>query len=513
MTLEGEYQMKKEMRLDKEYLRIPLIRNGETQEVRFFADGTKILQVLIPVRTEAKGKETGVFAELCVKEWKGKTLVLETEGDAPLPEGILQADEKMEKQEDVYPVLHFTPVSGWINDPNGLCFYQGEYHLFFQHNLFDTEWNNMSWGHAVSRDLIHWTQKEEALLPDADGTMFSGSAIVNFRGESLCPKDALVLFYTCAGGSSTWSKGKRFIQKAAYSVDGEHFHKLPEVLVPHIAGENRDPKVGWMEEKQQYFMVLFLDGHEYVILCSKNLKEWKETQRLEIPESWECPDLIRFPKADGKEQWVFWTSDGYYLIGVFDGETFTAEQTVNRLYADGVPYAAQTFWGSDRVLQIPWLRLRWEDKPYQGAMGIPRELELVERNGEKVLAAHLLRELRDQEEICWKGIPGEKKELKTGDGHVLLLSVRNGENKNFTIQAGGCSLIWDAETGKLQVGEESFCLSSLSDLNVVLDRDILEVSCNQDTVCMYCRTPEIYEGQVVLSGEAEIQAGTVKETD
>lgn len=134
--------------------------------------------------------------------------------------------------------------------------------------------------------------------------MFSGGAVVNFRGESLCPKDAMVLFYTCAGGSSRWSEGKEFTQKAAYSEDGRTVQKLPGVLIPHIARENRDPKVGWLEEKGIYYMVLFLSGHEFAVFTSPDLREWKETQRLEIPESWECPDLIRFSCGEN-DRWVF----------------------------------------------------------------------------------------------------------------------------------------------------------------------------------------------------------------
>lgn len=501
--------MRKEIRLEKNYLRIPLIRNGQTQKVSFLVDGEKVLEFLIPVKADGKGTETGAFAELSVREWKGRVLVLETEGAEALPEGMVQADERMEKNQDVYPEIHFTPVSGWLNDPNGLCFYNGKYHLFFQHNMFDTEWNNMSWGHAVSTDLLHWTQMDEALLPDEDGVMYSGGAISNFRGEALCPKDAMILFYTCAGGRSEWSEGKLFTQKAAYSEDGEHFHKLPGVLIPHIVEENRDPKVGWFGEKQQYYMVLYLSGHEYAVFTSKDLKDWKETQRLEIEESWECPDLIRFTKPDGTEQWIFWTADGCYVQGDFDGEKFTGTEPARCLYANKVPYAAQTFWGSDRVLQIPWLRLRWEDKPYQSAMGIPRELQIVEQNGEEVLAAHLPEELWRQRTGLWKGIPGEGAEIKPAENVCLLVAVDNKENQNFEIQMRGTSVCWDAKEGILRVGEETFSFSGVSDLNAVLDRDILEVSCNNDTTCIYCKVESVSSDRLVLSGNAEMEAAAV----
>ena len=481
--------MEKKIKLTSNYLKIPVIRNGEECEVSFFVEGEKVWQFRIPVKTAEKGVGTGGYAQLPVGSWKGKVMTLETDGTC-LPENILQSDEPESgvREGDVYPRLHFTPVSGWMNDPNGLCFYQGEYHLFFQHNMFDVEWNNLSWGHAVSRDLLHWTQLEEALLPDEEGTMFSGCAFANFRGESICPKDGLLLFYTCAGGSSKWSEGQRFTQKAAFSTDGRSFQKLPEVLVPHIVKGNRDPKVGWMEETGTYYMVLFLFEHTYAVFTSKDLREWKETQRLEIPESWECPDLICFPEQGGTKRWLFWTSDGYYLVGSFDGEHFTAEQKVRCLYGNPVAYAAQTFWGTDRNIQVPWLRVRWEDKPYQGAMGIPRELELTRQDGEYVLAAHLPRELWEQQERFYQGSPDGGQELTLPGGKCVVAAVRNPDRQSFELKLGAVLVAWEEETGRLKIEDEEFSLPGMENMNLVLDRDLLEVSCKGDTVCFYRKT-------------------------
>ena len=113
-----------------------------------------------------------------------------------------------------------------MNDPNGLVYAEGVYHLYFQHNPFDVQWENMSWGHAVSRDLLHWEQKDDVLFPDETGTMFSGSGIVNDRKMLGLPEDALVFFYTAAGNNNKWSAGKQFTQRIAYSTDGGGRHSI-----------------------------------------------------------------------------------------------------------------------------------------------------------------------------------------------------------------------------------------------------------------------------------------------
>lgn len=139
------------------------------------------------------------------------------------------------------------------------------------------------------------------MFPDENGTMFSGCAILNERGLLGLPKDTPVFFYTVAGSASEWSKGKKFVQRIAYSTDqGETLTKIEENVLEHIEADNRDPKVYWHEEKQLYYMVLYLDKNDYAIFNSSDLKNWVMTQKLTIPGAWGMPG---FPGDSGRRRW------------------------------------------------------------------------------------------------------------------------------------------------------------------------------------------------------------------
>ena len=227
--------MKKEWTVNKNYLLLPIATGGDPKIVSFHAEGEKIYEFRIPVAKDAKERYSfHFFAPLPVKRWRNKKITISGE----LPEAFLSAaaeSDSVPELQESFPAIHFAANTGWINDPNGLVFQDGQYHMYFQYNPFDIKWDNMCWGHAVSEDLLHWTQLETALYPDADGTMYSGSAIWNERGLLGLPENAQILFYTCAGNTSEWSKEKEFVQKIAYSPDGGRtFEKRADTIVPNI---------------------------------------------------------------------------------------------------------------------------------------------------------------------------------------------------------------------------------------------------------------------------------------
>jgi hypothetical protein len=302
--------------------------------------------------------------------------------------------------EDTYtepyrPQVRFSVPRGWTNDPNGLVYAFGTWHMFFQHNPAGTEWGNMHWGHATSSDLLHWQYDGDVLFPDRLGTMFSGSAIVderNVSGLGTGGYPPILLFYTAAG--------KPFTQCLAYSDDGgKTFKKYPHnPIVGHIAGDNRDPKVVWCDELDKYVMALYLDGSDFALLCSDNLLDWSEFQRLTLPGDAECPDF--YPMLlDGRERkWVFsGASDRYFTGDIKDGR-FVPDGPVKRLFAgDRESYAAQTFSGLPgyRRVRIAW-NTTWHnfvDSPFSMSMTFPAELELRTIDGVPTLCASPVRDI------------------------------------------------------------------------------------------------------------------------
>ena len=283
------------------------------------------------------------------------------------------------------PQFHFTPKTNWTNDPNGLIHYKGEFHLFFQHNPFGIDWGNMTWGHAVSPDLVHWKQLPHALHPDELGTIFSGSGVVDWNntgGFQTGDEAVLVNFYTSAGSHAP--EPVPFTQSIAYSNDrGRSWTKYEgNPVIGHIVGSNRDPKVVWHEPTQKWVMALYLDKNDYALFGSTNLKEWTRLSDLQIPDT-ECPDIFELP-VDGDAEntrWVFWGAAGKYYVGDFDGTTFTPEGDAHRADYGANFYAAQT-WSdipaSDgRCIQIAWMSgSKPPNMPFNQQMSFPCELTL-----------------------------------------------------------------------------------------------------------------------------------------
>jgi fructan beta-fructosidase len=305
---------------------------------------------------------------------------------------LIEQSDQIKNGESLYrersrPQFHFTSRRGWLNDPNGLVYHQGEYHLFYQHNPYGWDWGNMHWGHAVSSDLLHWRELGEALYPDAMGTMFSGSAVVDWNNSAGFQKGEekpLVLIYTAAGGTSEQSKGQPFTQCIAYSLDrGRTWNKYEKnPVLAHVLASNRDPKVIWDKAQKKWLMALYLDKDEFAIFSSPDLKAWERVCNVTIPGDSECPDFFELA-LDGNEQqkrWIFYGGKGSYLIGRFDGKQFSALSGPHQLNFGNCFYASQTF--SDipqedgRRIMIGWGRVALPGMPFNQMMDFPVELTL-----------------------------------------------------------------------------------------------------------------------------------------
>lgn len=283
------------------------------------------------------------------------------------------------------PRCHVTAPTGWINDPNGLHYADGVYHAYYQYNPLSVRWCNMSWGHAVSTDLLHWTTQPPVMYPDETGPVYSGSAVVT-------PDGTRVFFYTAAGGESPWSAGRAFTQRRAVSKDGGRTLQKQGLAVDTIAQTNRDPKVFYHAESGAYIMVLWVADADFAILRSTDLHEWTMSQRITLDGGYECPDLFPLTDADGTTHWVFWTANGTWYGGTFDGFRFDWDGAVHHAYANRHAYAAQTFGGTDRVISVPWIRFPNGGRCFTGALGLPRTLSLTQRAGKRTIAQQPVRE-------------------------------------------------------------------------------------------------------------------------
>ena len=390
--------------IKKPYLNFPVKTGGPMRHVSVLVDGKTERDFDI----ELADGQPDWWAFLDATSFLGRTVTLRVN---QLPENssglsaIDQSDRVKDNGEpygeNLRPQFHFTSRRGWLNDPNGLVFYQGEYHLFYQHNPYGWNWGNLHWGHAVSRDLVRWQELPVALYPDEHGTMYSGSAVVdwhNTAGFQTGHDPALVAMLTAAGHP--------FTQEIAFSNDrGRTWIKYANnPVLGHIAAENRDPKVVWFAPEKKWVMALYLDHNDYALFGSPDLKDWRKLSDVHLPGDAECPNFFPVPLNGDANQmrWVFFGASGVYLVGKFDGQNFSPETQPQRLQHGNCWYASQVF--SDipardgRCILIPWGRLPnggiFRGMPFNQMMGLPVELTLHATDSGPTLAVNPARELK-----------------------------------------------------------------------------------------------------------------------
>ncbi len=337
--------------------------------------------------------------------------------DAVCWEHIQLTDTFDTSNTDYYrPVYHHTPLYGWMNDPNGMVYKDGEYHLYFQYNPYGSKWGNMHWGHSVSTDLVHWNHLKPAIARDTLGHIFSGSTVVDKDNTAGYGNNAMIALYTSA------SDEHGQIQCMAYSTDdGRTYTKYEKnpVLLPFDGLKDfRDPKVFWYEPDKKWVMIVSADK-EMRFYASQNLKDWEYMSAFgkgygAQPNQFECPDFIQLP-VDGnknKMKWVmlvninpgcmFGGSATEYFVGDFDGKEFTCDtkpEVVKWLDYGKDHYAAVCISNTgERIISIPWMS-NWQYanvtpiRQYRGANGLPRELSLYTKDGQIYVAADVVKEV------------------------------------------------------------------------------------------------------------------------
>ena len=423
----GKSHAMQRVKVEKKYLLLPVQEREEIATVKVLVDNQQVKTLNVKLAVD----KVDYFVPLLIADEKINTKM----GDELLLDVKFHGDRRFTgamkdflcwremKQSDTFdtkncekyrPQYHHTPLYGWMNDPNGMFYKDGVYHLFYQWNPYGSQWENMTWGHSTSRDLIHWEAQPTAIEPDALGSIFSGSCVVDKKN------DRVVAFYTSAGEKQTQSM-------AVSTDDGKTFQKYAGNPVLVSKEEDfRDPKCFWNPEIQKWNLILAV-GQEMRIYSSSNLTDWtyessfgQTVNKLtdEVTEAgchdgvWECPDLIKLQvRGTDKQKWLlicninpggpFGGSATQYFVGDFDGHKFTCEHQDTRWMDYGKDhYATVTFDNAPdgRHIALAWMS-NWQyanqvpTKQFRSANSVPRDLDLFEYNGQTYCGVTPSREL------------------------------------------------------------------------------------------------------------------------
>lgn len=429
------------------------------------------------------------------------------------------------------PQFHFSPAEKWLNDPNGMVYYEGEYHLFYQYHPHNTVWGPMHWGHAVSQDLLHWEELPIALYPDELGQIFSGSAVIdkqNTSGLKSGEEDVMVAIFTHHGEDNEK-------QSIAYSNDkGRTWTKYmdnPVITNPGLK-DFRDPKVFWHEESQKWVMSLAC-GDCIHFYGSPNLIDWDllSTFGREYGAHggvWECPDLIHVQvEGENEKQWVLIVSINpggpnggsvvQYFVGDFDGTTFTCVDDKDHVkWADYGRdfYAAVTWSNVSEPIWIGWMN-NWQyanEVPtdlFRGAMSIPRKLHLRNRNGVMTLIqvpidlSSLYKcAILSNETLTIE--PGEYNQTELSDLQVVIeAKVKKSSASFLTLAIKGekdlLEIVFDLEKKEVRVDRsksglvlfskhfpsiDTMPMEQINDFKLILDKTSIELFINQGILAM-----------------------------
>lgn len=506
------------LHITEPYLWMPVDKKKPEVKLHFYAEHKKFQEIDI----QLGGTDGDFYVAMDVSGYLSRDIEVKGDISEEMFGNLFCCKEDVQHVYPFRPQIHFAPEVGWHNDPNGLVFADGVYHLYYQWNPYGVIWGNMHWGHAVSKDLLQWEQKPMVLEPDQYGTVYSGCGWQDQENAAGFGKDTLLFFYTAAGGSNQWSvdAGNRHTQRLAISTDGgETLQRADKAVIPHIKGDNRDPKVFYHKESAAYIMALYLDQNEFSLFRSGDLLHWEETQRFSADNMWECPDLFALPvdNAAGEKKWVFWSADGYYLVGDFDGYHFTPETEVQSAYATELPYAAQTYAGvKDRVISVAWLRLKNDRGNYRGSMSLPMELSLLKTDDRYRLRFQLpkeflaYRQLRKELTVgeksfetalkgraaelvlCWNAQGSEAAELCIGDTKVTI-DFGRGCMEFVNLQVDAKTIVVPFEK------RETFTL------DVIIDQEVIEFLGNDGAIYGAVETEEnILRKKVVLESAAAL---------
>ena len=468
---------------EKKYLLIPVEDSAPEGEIDFVYQNSSLTGYTQKVRL-SRGK-TDYYVPVDMSQFDKDSIIMIVRGvpsNSICWSDIEESDDMSLEVEKYRPSYHHTSAYGWMNDPNGMFYKDGVYHLYFQYNPYGSMWGNMHWGHSTSTDLVNWKNEGVAIAPDAIGTIFSGSCVVDHNNTSGFGEGAVVAFYTSAK-QTPW--GDCQTQSMAYSLDnGKTFIKYENnPILTSSEKDFRDPKVFWYAPKEHWVMMLAV-GQHMEIYSSKNLKDW--TKESEFGEGhgchggvWECPDLVELPVEGTKEKkWVlicninpggpFGGSATQYFVGDFDGSTFTNNYPEETKWMDyGKDHYATVTWNNapdGRCIAIGWMS-NWQyannvpTRQYRSANTIARDLSLFKQDGSVFLKSEPCKEMVDARK--------EGRQIKTvnvAKTETILLSPQS-DNGAYEVE-------FSINPGKSK--EVSFALSNGKGEKVLMTYDVVK---------------------------------------
>ncbi|MBD3267138.1 2,6-beta-D-fructofuranosidase, partial [bacterium] len=486
----------REIAITKRYLHLPVNKNNPKRRMKYLLDGNTARE--FSIKYAPANPAFWVFSDM--REFQGETITVHIESLPAEAKGLalIRHANQVPNAETMYtekyrPQFHFSSRRGWNNDPNGLVYYDGEYHLYYQHNPYGWSWGNMHWGHAVSRDLLHWEELPIALYPQEYGDWcFSGSAVIdekNTAGFKTGPEDVLVAAYTSTGRGEC----------IAYSNDRGRTFKEYEGN-PVVKHRGRDPKVIWYEPGNHWVMAVYDEidkSRGIAFYTSPDLKHWERESRIE--GYYECPEIFSLPVDGdaGNTKWVVYAADGGYALGSFDGKTFTAETEKMPFNYGNCFYASQIYNNipkkDGRRIQIAWGRTGHPDMPFNQMMDFPVELTLHSTQKGIRMFAQPVRELstlRQNPQTVANHTLKPSRALSfdvEGNCFEIITKIELGEARQVGINVCGIPITYDVEKQKLQCQKKTAPLQANDgkiQLHLLVDRLSIEIFANQGRIYM-----------------------------
>lgn len=519
--------------MDRGYLHIPVKLNGTRRNMQIWCGKALIREFYLAV---ADGEEDGVYFFLDLRSFQGGTLTIllpESEGltDKALlgirTGGDATPDNPLYPclyREALRPQFHFSSRRGWLNDPNGLVFADGLYHMYYQHNPLGVLHGgvNISWGHAVSTDLIHWEERSDAILPwRRDWMIASGSALVDSENASGYGKNAIIAAFTALGTYND-KTGKGFPsggQFMAASPDGgDRFYLFStQAAVPAKDGQGwRDPRI--FRYRDHFVMAVYEteDQRNCVsFYVSDDLHHWSKASGN--PDLFECPDIFPLTAADGEVKWVLYGADGLARIGDFDGYAFRESGISHPLDYGDATYAGQT-WNhhpQGKRIHISWVRDMGETEgdsgydgmPFSQCMTIPCELTLSRSgNGYQVLRNPVseLAKLREPMPERGRFDTAEQSEVTLAPQSEYSFTI-DSISGGLEIRAGKHIIRFDADSGALsfESGQSRRAAGEELEFRLLADTTTLEFFFADGIACTYARKPG--DMSLTITGRAHVR--------